>query len=109
MTEPRAPEGAGQAKISVPRLIAAAPVYYLPGARPLVTEAIPAALLSPPTLPIAAAFDAFQLINRHRGHPSIVLMSNNGFEEWGRILGDEVMAAALLEPSGPSIPPMIHS
>ena len=26
-----------------------------------------------------------------------MLTSNKGFEEWGRILGDEVMAAALLD------------
>ena len=28
---------------------------------------------------------------------STVLTSNKGFEEWGTILGDEVMAAALLD------------
>ena len=39
----------------------------------------------------------FQLINRRYGHASTVLTSNKGFEEWGRILGDEVMAAALLD------------
>ena len=35
----------------------------------------------------------FQLINRRYGRASTVLTSNKGFEEWGRILGDEVMAA----------------
>ena len=39
----------------------------------------------------------FQLINRRYGRASTVLTSNKGFEEWGRILGDEVMAAALLD------------
>jgi len=39
----------------------------------------------------------FQLINRRYGHASTVLTSNKGFEEWGRILGDKVMAAALLD------------
>ena len=39
----------------------------------------------------------FQLVNRRYGHASTVLTSNKGFEEWGRILGDEVMAAALLD------------
>ena len=39
----------------------------------------------------------FQLINRRYGNGSTVLTSNKGFEEWGRILGDEVMAAALLD------------
>ena len=38
----------------------------------------------------------FQLISRRYGRASTVLTSNKGFEEWGRILGDEVMAAALL-------------
>ena len=38
----------------------------------------------------------FQLIDRRYGRASTVLTSNKGFEEWGRILGDEVMAAALL-------------
>jgi len=32
---------------------------------------------------------------RRYGHVSTVLTSNRGFEEWGRILGDEVMAASL--------------
>ena len=33
-----------------------------------------------------------------------VLTSNKGFEEWGAILGDEVVAAALLD----RIPPLLH-
>ena len=39
----------------------------------------------------------FQLANRRYEHASTVLTSNKGFEEWGRVLGDEVMAAALLD------------
>ena len=39
----------------------------------------------------------FQLINRRYEHASTVLTSNKGFEEWGEILGDEVMAAALID------------
>ena len=39
----------------------------------------------------------FQLVNRRYEHASTVLTSNKGFEEWGRVLGDEVMAAALLD------------
>ena len=31
----------------------------------------------------------FQLVNRRYEHTSTVLTSNKGFEEWGRILGDE--------------------
>ena len=37
----------------------------------------------------------FQLMNRPYERVSTLLTSNKGFEEWGQILGDEVMAAAL--------------
>ncbi len=39
----------------------------------------------------------FQLINHRYEHASTVLTSNKGFEDWGAILGDEVMAAALID------------
>ena len=39
----------------------------------------------------------FQLINRRYERASTVLTSNKGFEEWDQILGDEVMAAALID------------
>ena len=39
----------------------------------------------------------FQLINTRYEHASTVLTSNKGFEDWGAILGDEVMAAALID------------
>jgi DNA replication protein DnaC len=39
----------------------------------------------------------FQLINRRYEHASTVLTSNKGFEDWGDVLGDEVMAAALID------------
>ena len=39
----------------------------------------------------------FQLISSRYGRASTVLTSNKGFEEWGEILHDEVMAAALLD------------
>lgn len=39
----------------------------------------------------------FQLINRRYERASTVLTSNKGFEEWGEVLGDEVMAAALID------------
>ncbi len=39
----------------------------------------------------------FQLINARYERGSTVLTSNKGFEEWGAILGDEVMAAALID------------
>ena len=39
----------------------------------------------------------FQLINTRYEHASTVLTANKGFEDWGTILGDEVMAAALID------------
>ncbi len=39
----------------------------------------------------------FQLMNRRYEHASTVLTSNKGFEEWGAVFGDEVMAAALID------------
>ena len=39
----------------------------------------------------------FQLINERYERASTVLTSNKRFEEWGAILGDEVMGAALLD------------
>jgi len=39
----------------------------------------------------------FQLINARHEQGSTVLTSNKGFEEWGSVLGDEVMAAALID------------
>jgi DNA replication protein DnaC len=39
----------------------------------------------------------FQLINRRYERASTVFTSNKGFEDWGGVLGDEVMAAALID------------
>ena len=39
----------------------------------------------------------FQLVNARYERASTVLTSNKGFEHWGEILHDEVMAAALLD------------
>ncbi len=39
----------------------------------------------------------FQLMSRRYEHASTVLTSNKSFEEWGEIIGDEVMAAALID------------
>ncbi len=36
-----------------------------------------------------------QLKSRRYEHASTVLTSNNGFEEWGDVFGDETMVAAL--------------
>jgi DNA replication protein DnaC len=50
-------------------------------------------------LPInhAGAVLFFQLMNRRYEKASTVLTSNKGFEEWGAVLGDDVMAAALID------------
>ena len=45
----------------------------------------------------AGAMLFFQLVNRRYERVSTVLTSNKGFEEWGQIFGDEVMAAALID------------
>ena len=39
----------------------------------------------------------FQLINARHERASTVLTSNKGFEDWGGVLGGEVMAAALID------------
>ena len=39
----------------------------------------------------------FQLINARHERASTVLTSNKGFEDWGGVLGDEIMAAALID------------
>ena len=39
----------------------------------------------------------FQLMSRRDEQASTMLTSNKGFEEWGEIFGDEVMAAALID------------
>ena len=39
----------------------------------------------------------FQLVNRRYETGSTILTSNQSFEEWGRIFGDEVMATALID------------
>ena len=45
----------------------------------------------------AGAVLFFQLISRRYESSSTVLTSNKSFEEWGTVLGDEVMAAALID------------
>jgi len=39
----------------------------------------------------------FQVISRRYEHASTVLTSNKGFDAWGEIFGDDVMAAALID------------
>jgi DNA replication protein DnaC len=39
----------------------------------------------------------FQLMNRRYERASTVLTSNKGFEEWGEVFSDDVMAAALID------------
>jgi DNA replication protein DnaC len=50
-------------------------------------------------LPISrtGAMFFFQLLSRRYESASTILTSNKGFEEWGEIFGDEVMAAALID------------
>jgi len=43
------------------------------------------------------ALHFFQLINARHERASTVLALNKGFEERGNVLGDEVMAAALID------------
>ncbi len=50
----------------------------------------------------------FQLISRRYERASTVLTSNKSFEEWGEILGDEVMAAALIDRISAPLPPRQH-
>lgn len=45
----------------------------------------------------AGAMLFFQLMSRRYEHASTVLTSNKPFDEWGQVLGDEVMAAALID------------
>jgi len=39
----------------------------------------------------------FQLMSRRYEHASTVLTSNKGFEDWGAVFGDDIMAAALID------------
>ena len=50
-------------------------------------------------LPVSqdGAVPFFQLINARHERASTVLTSNKGFEEWGSVPGDEIMAAALID------------
>ena len=45
----------------------------------------------------AGAMLFFQLMSRRYEHGSTILTSNKGFDEWSDVLGDEVMAAALID------------
>ena len=50
----------------------------------------------------------FQLVNARHERASTVLTSNKGFEEWGHVLGDEAMAAALHRPAAAPLPHRQH-
>ena len=39
----------------------------------------------------------FELVTARYEHGSILLTSNTGFAEWGSLLGDEILATALLD------------
>ena len=115
------PPGVGKTHLAISLAIAAAEagrrVYYgtLTGLIDSLTEARAAGNLGrrlrvltyPPLLvvdeigylPVSqdGAVLFFQLINARHERASTVLTSNKGFEEWGSVLGDEVMAAALID------------
>jgi DNA replication protein DnaC len=50
-------------------------------------------------LPVSGtgAMHFFQLMSRRYEHASTMLTSTKGFEKWGEIFGDEVIAAALMD------------
>ena len=50
----------------------------------------------------ATAF--FTLVSARYERGSIILTSNKGFGEWGELLGDTVIASAVLEPIAASQP-----
>ena len=39
----------------------------------------------------------FELVTARYEHGSLLLTSNTGFADWGRLLGDEMLASALLD------------
>src|SRR5260370_37276953 len=45
----------------------------------------------------AQAHHFFELVTARYEHGSILLTSNTGFADWGTLLGDEVLATALLD------------
>jgi DNA replication protein DnaC len=115
------PPGVGKSHLAIALAIAAAQrgrrVYYstltdlvssLEEARSAGTLKRRLAVLSHPALMVvdeigylpvsqSGAVLFFQLMSRRYEHASTVMTSNKGFEEWGEVLGDEVMAAALID------------
>ena len=115
------PPGVGKTHLAIGLAIAAAQsgrrVYYgtladlvssLEEARAAGTFKRRLAVLAAPSLMVvdeigylpvsqAGATLFFQLMSRRYEHASTVMTSNKGFEEWGEVLGDEVMAAALID------------
>ncbi len=115
------PPGVGKTHLAISLAIAAAQkgrrVYYgtlaalitsLEEARAAGTLTRRLAVLSHPALlvvdeigylPVSqtGAVLFFQLMSRRYEHASTVLTSNKSFEQWGEIIGDEVMAAALID------------
>ena len=115
------PPGVGKTHLAISLAIAAAEagrrVYYgtLAGLIESLTEAKAAGnltrglrVLTHPALQVVdeigylpvnqdGAVLFFQLINARHEKASTVLTSNKGFEDWGGVLGDEVMAAALID------------
>ena len=50
----------------------------------------------------------FQFVNARHERASTVLTSNKGFEDWGGVLGDEVMAARADRPPAAPLPHRQH-
>ena len=118
---PPGPPGAGKTHLAISLAIAAAEagrrVYYGTPAALIesLTEAKAAGnlarrlrVLTHPALLVADAIGYlpanqdgavlfFQLINARHERASTVLTPNKGFEDWGGVLGGEVMAAALID------------
>lgn len=63
----------------------------------LIRLTAPSSPLGPGVRQQSAANLLFALVSRRYERGSIVVTSNRGFEQWGEILGDDVMATALID------------
>ena len=63
----------------------------------LIRLTAPSSPLGPGVRQQSAANLLFALVSRRYERGSIVVTSNRGFEQWGEILGDAMVAAALID------------
>ncbi len=49
------------------------------------------------TIPVSGIDDFFEIIRQRYEKASVVITSNRSFEDWGQILGDAVMASAIID------------